>query len=107
MKRTPEQLAEILAMETEASEATRDQPSGLGGVRKNSTKSAVYSVRLTAEQMEQLQTLADELQVPASSLVRSWVAQRLAEERAGSGSVPALLEALSRDVDQLKRKLAA
>ena len=63
----------------------------------------VYSIRLTPEQTEEIQQLADTAGIPAAGLVRGWVLQGLAAER--EGSVEQTVEALSRDVDRLRRQL--
>ncbi len=95
---------DIIRAETEASEATRDAPLSDRAFRKGGTRSVVYSVRLTPEQTEEIQRIADESGVPASGIVREWVLQGLAHEREPS-NVDALVDTLSRDVDRLRRRL--
>jgi hypothetical protein len=97
------ELNQLLAEETEASERTRDEPLSDRATRKRQTRSVVYSIRLTPEQTEEIQRIAASAGVPATGLVRSWVLQGLAAER--EGSVEQTVEALSRDVAQLRRQL--
>ena len=97
------ELERLLAEETEASERTRDEPLSRRAARKRPTQSVVYSIRLTPEQTEEIQRIAEAAGVPAAGLVRGWVLQGLAAER--EGSVEQTMEALSRDVARLRRQL--
>jgi hypothetical protein len=97
------ELERLIAEETEASERTRDEPLSERAVRRGQTRSVVYSIRLTPEQTEEIQRIAAAAGVPATALVRGWVLQGLAAER--EGSVEQTVEALSRDVAQLRRQL--
>ena len=97
------ELNQLLAEETEASERTRDEPLSDRATRKRQTRSVVYSIRLTPEQTEEIQRIAEAAGVPAAGLVRGWVLQGLAAER--EGSVEQTMEALSRDVARLRRQL--
>lgn len=102
MKR--KQLEDLVEREAVASEATRGAPVSDRAVRQGTTRSVVYSVRLTPEQTEAIQRIADDAGIPASGLVRGWVLQGLAAEREGL-SPESLIEALARDVDRLRRLL--
>jgi hypothetical protein len=95
-------LERLIEEETEASEATRDDPLSDRAVRKGNTRSVVYSVRLTPDQTDEIQRMADEAGIPASGLVREWVLQGLAAER-DVASPESLVDALARDVDRLRR----
>jgi hypothetical protein len=98
-----EELEQLIAEETEASEQARDEPPSGRAARKSQTRSVVYSVRLTPEQTQEIQRIADHAGVPAAGLVRGWVLQGLAAER--ENSVEQTVEALSRDVARLRRQL--
>lgn len=98
-------LEQLINEETAASELTRDAPISDKAVRKNRTKSVIYSVRLTPEQINEIQRVADAADVPASALVRDWVLQGLANEQEVS-DVDAIMDALVKDVNQLQRRLA-
>ncbi len=71
-------LAEQLRRE---SEQTKDDayPAGVTGRRPNRQK--VYSVRLSAEEEAEVQRVAATKHLPASTLVRSWILERLDSER--------------------------
>lgn len=98
------ELDELLAEETEASERTRDEPLSDQAKRKRDTQSVVYSIRLTPEQIAEIQRLAAETGVLATALVRGWVLQGLVAER--DDSVEQTVEALSMNVARLRRQLA-
>ncbi|MFM8893811.1 MAG: hypothetical protein ACKOE2_00210 [Actinomycetales bacterium] len=59
------------------SETTKDDayPRNARGSRPNRGK--VYSVRLSVQEEDQIQKLADSKHLPASTLVRSWILERL------------------------------
>jgi hypothetical protein len=58
-------------------EATRDAPlSASDGDRLNRTRSAVYPVRLTPAEAAAVQEAANRLDLPASTVIRSWIAER-------------------------------
>lgn len=71
-------LAERLRRE---SEQTKEDtyPVGTTGQRPNRQK--VYSVRLSAEEEAEVQRVAAAKHLPASTLVRSWILERLDRER--------------------------
>ena len=98
-------LQDLLDEETAASEASRDEALSERAVRKGRTRSVVYSVRLTPEQTDEIQRIADEADIPASALVRDWVVEGLAAER-GAATLDSLVDTLSRDVDKLRRSVA-
>jgi hypothetical protein len=60
-------------------EANRDTPlpSDVVGTRPNLNRSSVYSVRLTVDEVAAVQAVADQAGLPASTLVRSWIVERL------------------------------
>ena len=98
-------LRELVEEEAAASEASRDEALSSRAVRKGQSRSVVYSVRLTPEQTDEIQRIAEEAGIPASALVRDWVVEGLAAERA-TGTLDSLVDALSRDVDKLRRSVA-
>ena len=63
------------------SERTKDDtyPAGTAGRRPN--RQRVYSVRLSAEEEAEVQRVAAAKHLPASTLVRSWILERLDRER--------------------------
>lgn len=65
------------------SEQTKDDPypEGAKGTRPNRARSKVYSVRLSAEEEAEVQRVAEARHLPPSTLVRSWILERLDRER--------------------------
>ncbi|USQ78524.1 hypothetical protein NF556_12850 [Ornithinimicrobium faecis] len=72
----------LIAQMREESERTKDDPypTDTRGSRPN--RSQVYSVRLSAEEQARVQSVADARHLPASTLVRSWILERLDRESA-------------------------
>lgn len=60
-------------------EANRDAPlpEGAASTRPNLNRSTVYSVRLMPDEVAAVQAVADRAGLPASTLVRSWIVERL------------------------------
>ncbi|WP_347349947.1 DUF6290 family protein [Intrasporangium sp.] len=71
-------LAERLRRESETTKEAA-YPAGATGRRPNREK--VYSVRLSAEEEADVQRVAAAKHLPASTLVRSWILERLDNER--------------------------
>ncbi|MHB1526466.1 MAG: hypothetical protein ACYCZN_09330 [Candidatus Dormibacteria bacterium] len=100
-------IARLVAEEAASSEANRDAPlladSAVG--RPNRPRSAVYSVRLNLEEVASLQALAEEVGVPASTLVRSWIVDQLRSARGEFGEAEAELRAAQLHLAHLQRHL--
>ncbi len=73
---------QLLARLREESERTRLDPYPAGTKPKRPNRSQVYSVRLSAEEQARVQSVADAKHLPASTLVRSWILERLDQESA-------------------------
>lgn len=73
---------QLIARLREESERTKDDPfpEDVRVVRPN--RSQVYSVRLSAEEQARVQSVADAKHLPPSTLVRSWILDRLDQESA-------------------------
>jgi Family of unknown function (DUF6290) len=71
-------LAERLRRE---SEQTKDEPYPAGTTGRRPIRQKVYSVRLSAEEEAEVQRVAAAKHLPASTLVRSWILERLDQER--------------------------
>lgn len=71
-------LAERLRRE---SEQTKDDPYPAGKAGRRPNRERVYSVRLSAEEEAEVQRAAVAKHLPASTLVRSWILERLDRER--------------------------
>ena len=65
----------------EESELTREvaYPAVVRPTRPNRSK--VYSIRLSEAELAQVQRVADAKHLPASTLVRSWILDRLNQEK--------------------------
>ena len=63
------------------SEATKDLPLPDNAVGERRGRSVVRSVRLPEAEYNEIEQLAEKLDVPVSALLRGWVLQGLAEER--------------------------
>jgi hypothetical protein len=73
---------ELIARLREESERTKDAPYPEGVQPKRPNRSQVYSVRLSAEEQARVQSVAEAKHLPASTLVRSWILDRLEQESA-------------------------
>lgn len=100
-------VEKLINEETEASEENPDAelPAGARVSRPNRGRSTVYSIRLNPGEVVALQALADAADVPASTLARSWIVERIREEQAGLSDAEAELRAAQRHLDHLKRHL--
>lgn len=89
MSQLDPETARLIQEEAEHAETTRDDPypPGVVAERRNRARSSVYSVRLSEEEIAEIQRLAESAGVPASTLVRSWIVQRIAESRSGQASI--------------------
>ena len=65
------------------SEATKDDPypTGVAATRPNRHRSQVYSVRLSPQEQDDIRRVAEAKHLPASTLVRAWILERLDSER--------------------------
>jgi len=101
------EIAKLISQEAEAAEADRDAPLPAGAVlsRPNRGRSTVYSIRLNPEEVAALQDLADAANVPSSTLARSWIVERIREEKEGLSEPAAELRAAQRHLAHLERHL--
>lgn len=72
----------LLARLREESERTRNDPYPAGSNPTRPNRTQVYSVRLSAEEQARVQSVAAAKHLPASTLVRSWILERLDQESA-------------------------
>lgn len=63
------------------SEQTKDEPYPKNVKGRRPNRSKVYSVRLSDEEMQAVQRVADAQHLPAATLVRAWILERLDRER--------------------------
>ena len=110
MSEVDPETARLIEEEAEHAETTRDEPypPGVVAERRNRARSSVYSIRLAEDEIAEVQRLAASAGVPASTLVRSWIMQRLNETRAGEGSIdPAVRAAIHAEVREAVREVLA
>jgi hypothetical protein len=88
----------------EQAETTSDEPLSTAATRPGWQRGKVLSVRLSAEEFDELARYAAALEAPASGLVRGWILEQL---RAGTESPVRTVERISHELDQLGRQLAA
>lgn len=74
--------ADARALEHDA-EATGPYPEGTH-IRRPNRPSRMFNVRLTDEQYQQLRARAREQHLPMSTMARSWLLERLNQERPAS-----------------------
>lgn len=74
--------AQLMARLREESERTKDEPYPTDTTPTRPNRSRVYSVRLSTEEQSRVQSVADAKHLPASTLVRSWILDRLDQESA-------------------------
>lgn len=100
-------IEKIIESEAEASEDNRDAPfPGRAKVtRPNRGRSAVYSIRLNPEEVAALQPVADAAGVPGSTLARSWIVERIQEERGWISDAGAELRAAQRHLTHVQKHL--
>lgn len=102
MTKNSKSLSELLQTEAEAAEANPDAPAAPGTTitRRNQT-SRVYSIRLTESEIASLEAAAEKAGLPAATLARTWISERLADDDATD--VHAIADALA----TFSRRLAA
>ena len=98
----------LIAEEAAASEENRDAPIPAGAkvTRPNRARSTVYSIRLNADEVAAVQALAEAAELPASTLVRSWIIERVRSEQSGSSDVEVELRAAQRHLAHVQQHLA-
>ena len=72
---------DLVARLREESEQTKDEPYPKDVKHARPNRSKVYSVRLSAEEQEAVESVAHAQHLPASTLVRAWILERLDRER--------------------------
>ncbi len=101
-------IQRLIAEEAAASETNRDAPIPANATvsRPNRARSTVYSIRLYPAEVAALQALADAVGVPASTLVRSWIAERVRAEQGEVSDAEAELHAAQFHLAHLQRHLS-
>ena len=101
------EIQRLVAEEAAASEANPDAPIPATSTvsRPNRARSTVYSIRLNPEEVAEVQALADAAGLPASTLVRSWIIERIRAEHGETSDAEAELRAAQRHLAHLERHL--
>lgn len=95
-------LTELLRAEAEAAESNPDAPATPGTtITHRGQRSKVYSIRLAESEITALEAAAERAGIPASTLARTWIAERLASD--DISDVRAIADALG----AFSRRLAA
>jgi hypothetical protein len=101
------ELQALITAEAEGAEATRDQPIPADALqhatRPNRAKSMMFSLRLNPNELAELQAVAEARGVPASTLVRGWITQRLTAEHTTPNDTTLMLDRLENDVRVLRK----
>lgn len=97
-------LEAFLREEAEHAEANKDAPltSKTVVTRPGGSRGRVYSIRLTDDDVTALEAAAERAGVPPSTLARTWIIERLAED---DGSTD--LRAMAETLEVISRRLAA
>jgi hypothetical protein len=100
-------IERLLAEEAADSESNPDAPLAAGSTisRANRARSTVYSVRLNPDEMAAVQALAEAAGLPASTLVRSWITDRIRAEQGEVSDAESELRAAQRHLAHLERHL--
>jgi hypothetical protein len=93
-----------LAGYRDRAEASQDEPLSAAATRPGWQRGKVLSVRLSAEEFDELTRYAAALEVPASGVVRGWI---LGQLRTGTDSPTSTVDRISHELEQLRRQLAA
>lgn len=93
-------IERLLKEEAEYAEMHKDEPlRGGTSIVRHGQKSKVYTLRLSESEYARLEIVAEKVGLPPSTLVRTWIAERLAAEdpeRADFQAMASTLEAFSK-----------
>ncbi len=97
-------LEAFLRAEAEHAEMNKDAPLTAETVvsRPGGSRGRVYSIRLTDDEVAALEAAAEQAGIPASTLARTWILERLAED---DGSTD--LHAMAETLELFSKRLAA
>lgn len=103
MNTPDEDITDILQSEAAAADENPDAPARPGTViTSKGQRSRVYSIRLSESEIEALESAAEQAGLPASTLARSWIAERLA-----SGDVSTDVRAIADALAIFSKRLAS
>ena len=92
-------------LESEAAQAEehRDEAPGTMFRARTAAPSNVYTLRMPADRIAELQEVATEQHEQPSALVRRWVLERLASERTHQSEIAHVREMLTKALNELDR----
>lgn len=96
-------ISDLLATEGEAAEQV---PTPSDGYRRNLNRSVMFSVRFNPDELDDLQRYAEQRGLPARTLARSWILDRLRHESSQHGSSGDLTDRVQRLEDAVFRHTA-
>lgn len=101
-------IEKLIREELEASESSPDAPATpeVKLSRPNRVRSTVYSIRFNLEEVAAIQELATAEELPASTLVRSWIVERIRSERGDIDDVETELQAIQVHLTHLQHQLS-
>jgi hypothetical protein len=103
-------MTDITALSADGAAASAENrdipiPAGAGATRADRARSTVYSIRLNTDEVAAVQALAEAAELPASTLVRSWIIERVRSEQSGSSDVEVELRAAQRHLAHVQQQL--
>lgn len=99
------ELDELLRSEAEHADRNKDAPAGPETkVSRGHDRARVLQVRLNEDELAAVARLAEASNLPVSTLVRSWILDRVQAPESGPS---ATVDRIARDLDQLRRQLAS
>lgn len=101
-------IQRLIAEEQASSDSNPDAPitSSAHQSRPNQARSTVYSIRLNPGEVVAVRNLAEEAGLPASTLVRSWIVERVRAEQGDVSNAEAELRAAQLHLAQLQKHLS-
>lgn len=107
MSTSDDELQRLIAAEAEHAEATMNDPIPAEALahatRPNLARSVTFSLRLNPEELAELQALAADRGIPASTLARGWIVRQLAAEHNAPDDTTLVVERLEADVRTLRK----
>ena len=100
-------IERLIREELEAAESNPDAQAApdVKLSRPNRTRSTVYSIRLNPEEIAAIQKIAEGASLPASTLVRSWIVERIRDERGENSDAEAELQAIQYHLTHLQHQI--
>ncbi|MGH3544851.1 MAG: hypothetical protein ACRDPW_02835 [Mycobacteriales bacterium] len=97
------EIRTMLENEVAQAEARRDETPGTMFRARAAAPSNVYTLRMPADRLAELQEMAAEKHEQPSALARQWVMERLAVERAHRPEIANVRGMLAKALDELDR----